>query len=321
MPGSLLLEMVFMRLLASLLLVTGLALPAAAAADVVFPPGSRIGLAPPPGMVVSKRFAGFESRTRTAIITTVEMPPEAFRDVSAGLTADNLKRDGVTVTSRETFRVGDSEAVLVSGDQAVGPAPQRRWMLAVANPTVTAFVVVQMLSTAPPDAAAEMEKALKTIAIREPRPMDERLSALPFRLGDLAGFRPVRILGGNSVLLTDGPKDDMGDLEQPALIVAQGNAPPPREQRDAFARAALRGNPTLKDVRMERAQGFRQRGADWHEIVATATDVATGRPVVVAQTLRFGSDDYVRVFGIAKAEARDGVLSRFRTVTDAIEAD
>jgi hypothetical protein len=310
-----------MRLLASLLLVTGLALPAAAAGDVVFPPGSRIGLAPPADMIVSKRFSGFESRSRTAIISTVEMPPEAFKEVSAGLTAEALKREGVILTSRETFKVGDGEAVLVTGDQAGGPAPVRRWLLVVANPTVTAFVAGQMLKLPEQDDGAEIDKALKTVVIREPRPIEERLSALPFRLGEFAGFRPVRVMAGNSVLLTDGPKDDMSGVEQPALIIAQGNTPPPRDQRDAFARAALRANPTLKDVKLERAQGFRQRGADWHEIVATATDVASGRAVVVAQALRFGSDDYVRVLGIVRAEARDGVLSRFRAVTDAIEAD
>ncbi|HEX2724996.1 MAG TPA: hypothetical protein VHN20_04155, partial [Beijerinckiaceae bacterium] len=75
----------------------------------------------------------------------------------------------------------------------------------------------------------------------------------------------------------------------------------------------------LKDVVLERAQGFRQRGSDWHEIVAKATDVASGRPVIVTQVLRFASDHYIRVLGMARAEARDEMLSRFRAVADAVE--
>jgi hypothetical protein len=145
------------------------------------------------------------------------------------------------------------------------------------------------------------------------------MAALPFRLGDLAGFRPVRVMAGNSVLLTDGPNDVIREVGQPAVIVAQSSILPPRDQRDAFARAALRSNDTIKDVFIERSQGFRQRGADWHEIVARANDVQSGRPVVVTQTLRFDSDHYLRVLGIVRAEARDEMLSRFRTVSDAIE--
>ena len=45
-----------------MLIVFALAVGAvpAAATDAAYPPGSRIGLAPPPGMVVSKNFFGYE---------------------------------------------------------------------------------------------------------------------------------------------------------------------------------------------------------------------------------------------------------------------
>jgi hypothetical protein len=126
-------------------------------------------------------------------------------------------------------------------------------------------------------------------------------------------------MAGNSVMLTDGPDDAIRDMEQPAVTVAHSTAVPPRDQRDAFARAAMRSNALLKDVAIERAQSFRQRGADWHEIVAKGIDVGSGRPVVVSQTIRFAPDHYVRVFGMARADARDAMLSRFRALSDAVE--
>lgn len=309
-----------MRILAAFLALAGFALPGAVlAAEVVFPPGSRIGLDPPPDMEVSERFAGFESRSKTGVITTVEMPAEAFQDLSAGLTAENLKKQGVTVTSRETFKVGDGDAVLVEGNQIGGNASVRKWLLLVEDPTMTALVIAQRLAGGDGDAEREMRAALKTIALRAPRGLDEQVSALPFRLGDMAGFRPVRVMAGNSVMLTEGPDDVIRDAEQPLLIVAHAAAVPPRDQRDAFARAALRANDTLRDIAIERAQSFRQRGADWHEIVARATDVVSGRPVIVSQTLRFAPDHYLRVLGRVRVEERDQTLSRFRSVSDAIE--
>jgi hypothetical protein len=81
----------------------------------------------------------------------------------------------------------------------------------------------------------------------------------------------------------------------------------------------LRSNNALKDLVFERAQSFRLRGADWHEIVAKATDVPSGKSVVVSQALRFAPDHYIRVLGMVRAEARDEMLSRFRTVSDAVE--
>ncbi len=309
-----------MRCLALCLALAGLALSGAgSAAEVVFPPGSRVGLDPPPDMDVSQRFSGFESRSKTRVITAVEMPAQAFKDLSAGLTAENLKKQGVTVTSRETFKVGAGEAMLVEGDQAGGPAPVQKWLLVVGDPTMTALVIAQQLKGGDTDAAQAMREALRTVAIRAPRDLDEQVSALPFRIGDMAGFRPVRVMGGNSVMLTDGPDDVIRQVEQPAVTVAHSTAVPPRDQRDAFARAALRSNTLIKDISIERAQSFRQRGADWHEIVARATDVPSGRPVVVSQALRFGPDHYLRVFGMVRADARDPMLSRFRTVSDAVE--
>jgi hypothetical protein len=310
-----------MRPLAIALALTGLALSGAgSASEIVFPPGSRIGLDPPPDMDVSQRFAGFESRSKTSVITAVEMPAEAFKELSAGLSAENLQKQGVTVTSRETFKVGGGEAVLVEGSQAGGPAAVQKWLLVVGDPTMTALVIAQKLKQADDaEAGKEMRDALKTVAIRAPRGLDEQVSALPFRLGDMAGFRPVRVMGGNSVMLTEGSDDVIREAEQPAITVAHSTAVPPRDQRDAFARAALRANALLKDVKIERAQGFRQRGADWHEIVAHATDVGSGRPVVVSQTLRFAPDHYLRVFGMVRADARDAMLSRFRAVSDALE--
>jgi len=309
-----------MRCLAVPLVLAGLTLSGAGlAAEVVFPPGSRVGLDPPPDMDVSQRFAGFESRSKTSVITALEMPAEAFKDLSAGLSAENLKRQGVTVTSRETFKVGAGEAVLVEGDQAGGPAAVQKWLLVVGDPTMTALVIAQKLKDGNGDAGQAMREALRTVAIRAPRDLDEQVSALPFRIGDMAGFRPVRVMAGNSIMLTDGPEDVIRQVEQPAVTVAHSTTVPPRDQRDAFARAALRSNVLLKDISIERAQSFRQRGADWHEIVARATDVPSRRPVVVSQALRFAPDHYLRVFGVVRADARDPMLSRFRAVSDAVE--
>lgn len=301
-------------------------LSAALAADPIYPPGSRVGLIPPKDMVVSKRFAGFENPAKLASITIAEMPPEAYPQLAASLSREALKNQGVTVTSHETLTIGGHPAVLIAGDQE-GPAKLRKWVLALGDPATTTLLVAQ--STGTKEGAnsgysdAQMRAALKSVALRAPLSMDEQMAALPFRLGDRAGFRPLKVVAGNSLLLTDGPKDVIKNVEQPIVIVAASYnpVPPPGEGRDQFARAALSATQSLTDVAIERSQGFRQNGQDWHEIVARAKDAPSGQDVVVMQTIRFAPAVTVRMVGLTRSETRDQDLARFRAVVDTLQID
>jgi len=294
----------------------------ASANEPVFPPGSRVGLAPLKDMAPSKRFTGFENPAKGAAITFIEMPREAYQTLAHDLTAESLKAQGFALKSRETLTIRDAEAVLLSGEQE--GLPLRKWMLVAADPSMTAFVVAQAIRM---DEAAsytdeEMREALKSVAFRPPLTIEDQIAALPFRLGVLAGFRPVRTMAGNSLLLTEGSQDVIAAAEQPMLIIAKSlDAGPGLDKRDAFARSALASNELVRDLVLERAQGFRQGGADWHEIVARGRHAASGQPVVVMQTIRFAPDSYVRTLGVARAETRDAVLPRFQAVADALTVD
>ena len=86
------------------------------AAEPVFPPGSKIGLAPPPGLRLSPDFAGFMSReTGTSIVITA-MPKEAFDQLSVALTAEQLATQGMTL-------LGPCENVQTSFENRVHSQP------------------------------------------------------------------------------------------------------------------------------------------------------------------------------------------------------
>ncbi|QRM30450.1 hypothetical protein [Microvirga sp. VF16] len=293
---------------------------AAFAAEPVFPPASRIGIVPPEDMIISKRFSGFESEGRAAAINFVEMPAGAYGQLVNGLTKDALKRQGMSETSRENLKLGTRAAVLIGGTMA-GPVQGRKWVMAVKDEDLTALVIAQVRGGQDGYSEAQMREALKSIALRGPVSIEEQISALPFRLGDKAGFRPVRVMAGNSVLFTDGPKDTVKAVEQPIFIMAATvNVPvPPAERRKQFAHAALNSNQILKDIKIERSDSFRFKGQDWHEIVAKAVEAESGQPIVVMQTIRFEPDRYVRMVGLTRVEQRDQNLPRFRTVIDGVD--
>jgi hypothetical protein len=294
---------------------------AAGAAETTFPPGSRIGLKPPKDMVVSKRFSGFENPSKVASITFMEMPVEAYAQFSKGMTDEALKRQGITVSARETLSLGGKEAFLIAGEQAAGEVKLRKWVLAVADPSMTALVTAQSAPGGYSD--ADMKQALKAVALRAPLPIEDQINALPFRFSERGGFRPVRVVNGSALLMTEGPLDEVKQVEQPVIIVASSFAPPPpaAEAREQLARSALASTQAVKDWAIERSQSFRQNGQDWHEIVARGADIGTGKPIVVMQTIRFAPNRYIRMVGITAAAKRDEVLPRFRKVIDGIQMD
>ncbi|MFE1600648.1 hypothetical protein [Methylobacterium sp. ID0610] len=303
-------------------LLASLVLADAALAEPVYPPGSRFGFEPIQDMQVSRRFTGFERPGGGATVSVVELPPQDYGALTASFTTDSLKAQGLTVKNREEITLGDNKkGILFTGEQPIeqpGAPTIAKWVLLVADPSVTGLVIGQTLPGAETDEA--MRKMLTSVRVRAALSLDQQVSALPFRITETAGFRPVRVLAGNSVLYTDGPKDQMNSLEQPILVLAEAVQPPlPAEQRDAFAKAALYSNQTMKDFAIERAQSFRQNGADWHELVARATDIPSGMPVVVSQTIRFKPDGYFRAVGVVKAQDREAILPRFRKVVDAVQ--
>ena len=294
----------------------------AMAAEAIYPPGSRFGFSPPPDMAISKRFTGFERLEGGATVSVVELPPAAYVDLEKNFTDENLKTQGFVVSNREAIKLaGDVDAVLFTGEQSIAEPPGtpsiKKWLLLVGDPTVTGIIIAQSLPGA--ETEESMKAMLTGVRIRPALSLDQLVGALPFRVGNLAGFRPVRVLAGNSMLMTLGPKDEVSNLEQPILVLAQAVQPPPTaEQRDAFAKAALYSNQTIKDFVIERSQSYRQNGVDWHEIVARAKDLPTDTPVVVSQTIRFAPDGYLRAVGVVRAEQREVTLSRFRDVVDSV---
>ncbi|MGO4386674.1 hypothetical protein AB4Y85_03985 [Microvirga sp. 2YAF29] len=296
-----------------------LSIQAAFAAEPVFPPASRIGIVPPQDMVVSKRFSGFENEERAAAITFAEMPPQAYDQMVPGLTKEALKKQGLDLKTRENVKIGSKSGILIGGAMT-GPVTGRKWVLVVKDADLTGLVIAQVRGGQDGYSDAQIRDALKSVALRNSVSLEEQVSALPFRINDKAGFRPVRVLAGNSVLYTDGPQDTVKAVEQPMVILASAvQSLPSVEARNQFARAALNSNQILKEVRIERSEAFRLRGQDWHEIVARAKEAESGQDIVVMQSIQFDGSRYVRMVGMSRAEQRDENLRRFRAVADGLE--
>jgi len=292
---------------------------AAAAADPVFPPGLRIGLEPPPGMSVSRRFPGFEDADNKVAISLVELSPPAYENIEKSI-FDSVPT-GVTVEKREMFPFADGIGFFLIGTSQVDGITLHRWfLLARAISGANAGLAVLVTATVPEQALAiysdkVIRAALASVTFRQP-PLAEQIGLLPFKLTDLAGFRAMQAIAAGGVILTDGPTDDI--TRQPYMIVSVGpGAPAEPGDRDRFARDMLSSAP-LSELTVTSTEPMRISGLPGFEIRADAKN-PRGDPVKLVQWVRFGVSGYVRIIGVVAADKWDELFNRFRAVRDGIE--
>ena len=292
------------------------------AADPVFPTGSHIGFVPPPGFVASKRFPGFENVEAASSMILIALPPDAFTEAQTTLTADALKQHGIAEVSRETLTLPNGRALLVIGTETESGQKFRRWMFLARVPEATALATVSVPEPQLGVYSNEVIKAsLLTIATRDLVPIEELLSLVPFRLDELAGLRPVRVLGSGGVILTAGSNDATNLAEQPMFVVSIApGGPEQTEARANFARNLFTGLGDFKDVRIVSTDMLRLGGglSPTHELQAEANEVKSNKAVKLVQWVRFGSGVVIRMVGVARADQWNSAFTQFRAVRDGV---
>lgn len=310
-----------LRLLLVLILAVwaALAIVCPAGAEPVFPPGMRVGLEPPGDLKLSTQGPGFEDADRKVSIAIVELPSGAYENIERSAFAENQR--GLTGLKRESFPFASGMGFLVSGQAQENGATVNRWFLLANAVGSSNQHLAVLINVGVPDAArsvytdAVIRKALASVTFR-PTPIEEQVGMLPFKLGDLAGFRIMQALAGGVVILTDGPEDDLS--RQPYMIVSVGaGSPEETSERGKFARDLLASAP-LRDLFIKSEEAMRVGGAPGYEIRARATGLR-GEPVMLVQWVRFGGNGFLRVVGIGNKEAWNDLFTRFRAVRDGVE--
>ncbi|HTC02146.1 MAG TPA: hypothetical protein VK749_01995 [Xanthobacteraceae bacterium] len=294
--------------------------PSARAADPIFPIASRVGLVPPAGMVVSKGFVGFEDVAKDSAILIAAQPPAAYPEIEKSLATDALKKNGITVDNREEMQFDFGKGILVVGKQAADKTRYRKWLLIAQAKDLTALVNVQIpeQETAYPDAA--VRAALATLAVRATIPDAEKLSLLPFTVGDLAGLHIENVLPGRAVMLIDTPDGvPTNNLDTRMFVAAFDGGPTENDDHGQFARMTFGQIVGIKDVQITMSEPLRIGGQSGFQTMAQAKDMKTGEDIMVAQWLRFGTGGFMQMIGMAKAGVWSTELTRLRAVRDSIQ--
>jgi hypothetical protein len=303
-----------------------LAMPARAE-DPIFPPGSRIGLVPPDGMVASKTFDGFADPSKDAAILITVLPAAAFSQMDKTLDLDTLKKQGVSLEKREPMQLSFGKGFLLIGRQTAEKTRYKKWLLVAGASDLTALVTVQVPeqeNKTYPDSV--VRAALATLSVRAKVPEAEELGLLPFVVGDLAGFQVEDVLRGRALMLRDasdakdaGKETGTSGVDPRMLIAALPGGPAEPEGRGNFARLTFAEIGGIREVNVTLSEPLRIGGQSGYQTLAEAKDARTGTDVRVIQWLRFGGGGYLQMVGIARADTWTSVFARLRTVRDSVE--
>ena len=301
--------------------VMAAALRPAAGVEPTFPIGSQIGMVPPPGLAASTSFPGFEDPDNSVFIRLIALPGNAYGEIEKTMTNDALRKQGMTVDKRENLTLPNGKGLLIAARQQADAVRLHKWLFVAPFGEITALVSFEVPSKAVaryPEAT--IRTAMATVAVRADVPDTEKLSLLPFKLGDLAGMRVVRVVPGVALQLTDGPQDTLDTYAQAHLVIsAAPGGPQQTRDRDRFARVALTGLPPLKDVRMVSAESMRIGGQPGHEIRAEGRSPQNDAEIEIVQWLRFGTGAYLRILGFGPKQSWTDHFTRFRAVRDGLE--
>jgi len=290
----------------------------AVAAELVFPPGLRIGLEPAGDLKLAHQFPGFEDPARNVTVTIFDLPSSAFHELETAAFNNNQLAN----VKRESFPFANGIGFLISGSSQQNGVTIYRWSLlsqAVGGTVqnLTALINVQVAESARSTYSDEVvRKMLASVNFRT-APIQEQLSLLPFKLGDLAGFRVMQVLPTGSVILAEDGSDR--SAAQPFMIVSiERGGPAEAGDRATFSRDLL-ANAPVRDLTLQSAESMRINGMPGYEIRAQGKD-PTGAPVSVVQWLRFGTGSFLRVIGVSPTEKWNGTFERFRALRDGIAA-
>jgi hypothetical protein len=291
------------------------------AADPVFPVGSRIGLVPPGDLKLSRHFIGFEDPDRKVTISILQVPVTAHEDIERSVFAKN--QTGLTEVKRESFGFENGIGFLLVGNGEQDGVKIRKWFLTATGFGPQFIDLAMLIKVDVPDSAgavysdAVIRAALASVTFRL-APIEEQLTTVPFKLTELAGFRVMRVVPNEGVILIDGPESDM--IKQPYLILSRSRGDPESpDARARFARELITSAP-LRDITVTLAEPMRIDGRPGYEVRASATGF-DGKPLALVQWLRFSGGGFVRIIGAVPKDNWNQFFPRFRAVRDGIDLD
>lgn len=283
----------------------------------VTPPGSRISVAPLPGMVEANDFTGFADPATGSSVAFTEMPPEAWSQLRDGLTAQSLAQRGIREMRRSMLRTNAGEALLIEGVQTAGGASLGKFLLLFPGPGFTGLVTVTLT---PPGAERHPLAAVRTMLASTTATSQAAISprdALAFAFDETPRMKLLQTLGRGSAILTETPAPPAPAQGSAAVIAASRVAEIPAD-RSAFATRLLNSVEQATDIVLVASE---PRAIGPHAAVeqrATGKDRRSGVPVALYHLVIVEGDRVLRLVAFSEPARAEAWLPEFRALADSL---
>jgi hypothetical protein len=309
--------MKLIRLLSAAAMLMAAICPAFAA-DAIFPPGIRVGMAPLVGLVPAKTFDGFESDDHAIRVLVAELPANAYDEV---MNAFKVNPAGTAGVKPENIETAAGTAYYTVETATNGATSVRRYSMILPGGTFSGYVAVQVPENASKIYTDEaVRKMFASAIVRKEVPVEEQLSRMPFNITNLGDFKNIRTLAaGSAIILADGD-ENTGFEPAPFMVIGLiGTAPAQPEDRDRFAQETARAIPGVRGARITMSEPLRIDGVAGYETRVDAISGKDNTAVTVVQWLRFGGPTVMRIIGSAPRDQWEKAFPRFRAVRDGIQ--
>lgn len=286
-------------------LVLGLALSLPVAAEPRQAPGSKLALDLPSSFLPSRNFTGFIDEAVGTSIVVLEMPAVAYEQLAGGLTPEALAARGIHNAKPRKLERADTH-LYVTAEQDNAQGSFAKFMMAIRDASTTAFVTVNVPKAAMDGGRAKLVDIERILAGAELKTAAAP-SKDPFTLSHLGPFKPAgSVLGTTRAFTLDGRFEPPAPGEERAILIVA----PSLDRRtvtdpDPFAERLLAGLSGISDLAVTERGRLVIAGIPAIELVGSAKDQASGRPLTLYQALIYPpTGGYFRVVGqMPEAEA------------------
>lgn len=292
---------------------------------VVYPDASRVGMIPFSGSQAAKDFQGFVDMETKRSVMIVELPAEAREVPLADFVApDAMKSQGVTAIARRNFKVTEGaaevDAIEVKATQTAQGMTFPKCLVVFHASDFTALISAQM----PMDKSGNACDLIKGLQIRAALGEADKLGALPFIVGDKAGFSVWDTVSGSGVILST-PRDENGDgdgddnkaiaRDKPMIIVARALAKriTPDAERVDFSVKSFQATEDFAEAKILSQSMVEGAAVPTSEVIGESDDNR------VVQWIQFQPDGYtIRIIAEAPKADFDALMPRFKALRDGV---
>jgi hypothetical protein len=279
-------------------------------------PGTGVSLSLPAGFVAADTFPGFQSPETGSSIMVTEIPGP-YGAVSAGMNAEGLKTQGMTLLSSESVEVAGLSGLLLSATQEVQGRTFQKWLSFFGNDDRTVLV----MATFPRASSETMSEALKrSVLSAQWQPPDSEavsLDGLTFDIKESDQLK-VSVRLGNMLLLSKGGARPPLPPDAPILSIGPSLSPVAIDDLEQFAKARIVQTATVEGITVLEGKAIVVAGRPAYELTASGIHDTSRVPLVVWQVVLVKGQHYYLAQGRAVAATAETYIPEFRKIVSSL---